>query len=82
MKKVKATVISKRVLKSFWSKDKYMLGLQFHDIYNNKSGENTKEMMVSFIAYNDLKINDVVLCPMKNEPKGLTFDFSKPIEKI
>lgn len=82
MEKIKATILTKRILKSFWCKDKYMLGLQFYDIYNNKIGENTKEIRVSYIAYNQLQIGDKVLCPMKNEPKGLTFDFSKPIEKI
>lgn len=36
MEKIKATILTKRILKSFWCKDKYMLGLQFYDIYNNK----------------------------------------------
>jgi len=81
MTKVKATILTKRVVKSFWGKKKYMLGLQFHDVYSTQSGANTKEMRVCYIAYQSLSIGDNVLCPMKMEQRGLKFDYSQPIEK-
>jgi hypothetical protein len=81
MEKVKATVVTKRVEKgTYYYQKKYFLGLLFHDIYN-KNGENTKEMRVCHLAYQDIQIGEVVLCPMKIEKQGLTFDFKKPLEK-
>ncbi len=80
MEKVKATVVTKRIEKGTYYQKKYFLGLLFHDIYNI-NGENTKEMKVCYMAYQDIHIGDVVLCPMKQETQGLTFDFKKPLEK-
>lgn len=81
MEKIKSTVITKRIKKGFFGKETYMLGLRFHDIYFMKNGGNTKEMKVSYIIYQELDIGDEILCPMIHDGVGLTFDFSKPIEK-
>jgi galactose-1-phosphate uridylyltransferase len=82
MEKIKATAITKRIKKAFFSPNKYMLGLSFHDIYNIDTNENTKEMRVSYLIYESTKVGDTILCPMKREDRGLTFDFSQPIESI
>jgi len=83
MEKVKATVLTKRIKKRFLCEDHYMIGFSFHDIYNTKNSSNTKEIRVSYIAYEDLKIGDIVECPMKINNNGLlSFDFSQPLQKI
>lgn len=80
--KVKATVITKRIKSGVFCSDKYMLGLRFYDIYNVDNNENTKEIRVSYIAYQSIEIGDEILCPMIRESRGLTFDFNQAIEHI
>jgi len=74
-------VTTKRVKKSFFGQN-YMLGVIFEDIYSTKSGSNSKEFKVSYIAYENLSIGDKVLCPMIETSNGLEFDYSMALEKI
>jgi len=72
-----AQVISKRVKKGFFRKT-YFLGVVFDNL-QRKGGGNTIEIEVSFMAYSDIKVGDNVLCPMKVNEFGITFDYDRPL---
>lgn len=78
--KEKAKIISKRIKRGLF-RSKYMLGMSFYNIERSDES-NTKEMEVCFEAYSDLKVGDDVLCPIKINHLGISFDFEKPLEKI
>lgn len=54
---------------------------KYQHLYKNDN-TNTKEMQVCYMAYSDIEIGDDVLCPMKINHSGITFDFELPLEKL
>jgi hypothetical protein len=77
METIRAIVLNKSDINGY-----HRLVLEFLDHYNVHDGSSISEVRVSVVAYDKLATGDMILCPMKMEEEGLTYDYEYPIQKV